>query len=189
MGDIMKFLITGFEPFYTNKTNPSGDALNRLKDDDVDTLLLPVSYLKVRELLENKIKTCKPDVVISLGLAQGRKCLTFELDGINYRKCSIPDNEGYQTNGELINPKGKDAYFTKFDLHSLIKSLKEINITSDISVSAGAYVCNTVYYNILEMQEIYGYKALFIHLPGEEALSLENDIKALKAIIKEIKKA
>ncbi len=183
-GDKMKFLITGFEPFSRNETNPSGDILKDLKSENIETLLLPVSYLRVRDLLEAKIKEVKPDIVISLGLANKRAYLSLELCAINYQRASITDNDNNLITGKLIKPNGKEAYFTSLNLNDLLKVLAVSNIKADISTSAGSYVCNTVYYNLLELQEKYNYKGLFIHLPSYDNLSYNDEVKALLEIIK-----
>ncbi len=180
----MKFLITGFEPFSRNETNPSGDILKDLKSENIETLLLPVSYLRVRDLLEAKIKEVKPDIVISLGLANKRAYLSLELCAINYQRASITDNDNNLITGKLIKPNGKEAYFTSLNLNDLLKVLAVSNIKADISTSAGSYVCNTVYYNLLELQEKYNYKGLFIHLPSYDNLSYNDEVKALLEIIK-----
>ena len=65
-------------------------------------------------------------------------------------------------------------------------------IPTYLSLSAGGYICNTVYYTSLEQMNS---KALFIHLPffsgqvdeSKPSLPLEDMIKAIEYVINRIK--
>lgn len=180
----MKFLITGFEPFYTNETNPSSEILKYLSTKDIKTLVLPVTYFGIKEKIEASIQEFKPDFVIALGLAQMRPNITLEQVAINYMYATIPDNAGKLELGSLIDPKGDKAYFTPLLLPALVNELKEVGFDVSLSTSAGSYVCNSTYYQILKMAKTYNYQGLFIHLPSEKTLPLEEMIKAIKTLIK-----
>lgn len=182
-----KILITGFEPFNNNKENPSMQILPLLEDEEVYTVVLPVSYHKVKDILEAKIKEIKPDYVISLGLAQMRLKISLELAAINYMYATIPDNMGVIEDGSLIKNKGPKAYFTTLPINTFIKELKDKGHNATLSTSAGSYVCNSTYYHLLDMANTYGYQALFIHLPLASNYSLEQQKEALKIIINNLK--
>lgn len=179
----MKFLITGFTPFADNEENPSSMVLGLIAKTDVEVLKLDVSYLRCQDMLEAKIKEVVPDIVICLGLASKRSQITPELCAINYMYAQIADNDGVLMEGRKIDDNGPNAYFTKLDLISLIKYLKENDIDASLSTSAGTYVCNSTYYHLLSMEEKYGFKGLFIHIPPLNVINLDNLSKALTKII------
>ncbi len=183
----MKFLITGFKPFHTNDINPSSLVLDYLKDKDIITCQLSVSYLNDKIKLENLIKEVRPDYVISLGLAASRNKITPELCAINYMYSSIPDNDNVLKQGEKIDENGPNAYFTDIPVLKLIEMLKENGFNSDLSTSAGSYVCNSTYYHLLSLQTKYHFKGLFIHVPKLDVVSIENLDKALKLTINFLK--
>ncbi len=177
----MKFLITGFVPFSNNEINPSELVLKELSNK-YSTLLLPVSYDKAPALLKKAILKEKPDIIISLGLAANRPKISLEIIGINYKGASIPDNDGILIKGEKIDDTLSDGIITELDINSLVDTLKNNNIDSYVSTTAGTYICNLVYFTALN----YTKKSLFIHLPNLDNSSLEDDIKALNLIIDKI---
>ncbi len=67
-----KVLLTGFEPFGKATFNPSGEIVKQIKGDNIVTAILPVAYAQSAEALLALIEHHKPDVVISLGQAEGR---------------------------------------------------------------------------------------------------------------------
>lgn len=184
----MRILVTGFEVFGKNNSNPSMDIINNLKLDNVYTLLLPVSYDRVSNLLENKIKEIKPDIVLSLGLAQGRDYFSLELCALNYMKASISDNDNVLYNGKLIDCNKDKAYFTKFNIIDFNEYLNSNNIKSYVSTNAGTYVCNRVYFYNLSNEDKYNYKSLFIHVPGYDIYNLDEQLESIKFIINNLDK-
>ena len=178
----MKILITGFEPFLNNDANPSMLIVNMLKDK-YDTIILPVSYSEAKKILENKIKEVKPDIILSLGLASSRDKISLELIGINYQYALVPDNDNKIIKGTKIQADGLDGIFTNLDILTYLDLLKENNIPGELSLSAGAYICNLVYYTALN----YTKNSLFIHLPNLDKINLETSYKAINLIIDKIK--
>ena len=180
-----KVLVTAFEPFLDHVSNSSMAVLNRLTDDkDIKTFLLPVSYKKARFGLIDAIDKLKPDYILALGMAYGAKAIRVEKLGINYQYSKALDNDGVLKLGEKID-LGLDAIFTKFDENEIFKILEEHHIKAELSLSAGGYVCNTVYYTALEGTSG---KSLFIHLPEErEDFSLDMMEEAVKRVIDYLK--
>lgn len=180
-----KILVTAFEPFLNYDSNSSMMVLNRLADDkDIKTFLLPVSYKKARFALIDAIDKLKPDYILSLGMAFGLKAIRIEKLAINYQYSKEKDNDGVIKNGDKID-LGLDAIFTKFNEAEIVKLLNDKNIKTDLSLSCGGYVCNTVYYTALE--GVSG-KALFMHLPEENKdFSLDMMEEAAKRVIDYLK--
>ena len=96
----MKILFTGFEPFGGSCENPSYDCLKGLPctvgETELVTAKLPVSFRRAPALLLERMGEERPDAVVCLGLAAGRKKISLEKVGINYAHAQIPDNDGDQ---------------------------------------------------------------------------------------------
>ena len=180
----MSILITGFEPFDGAGVNPSWEAVRLVPSivagHDVHRLMLPVEYERAATLLTQEIARLRPVVVICCGLAGGRKAITPELVAINYRWARIADNAGRLCSGEAINLEGPAAYLTRLPVHAMIARMQEVGLPAALSLSAGAYVCNDIYYALLGNEEKYGYRGLFLHVPGEDAASFADCAKAIR---------
>ena len=179
----MSILLTGFEPFDGAETNPSWEAVRLVPDvvagREVHRLRLPVVYGGAAELLCREIALLQPELVISCGVANGRGSVTPELVAINYRHARIADNAGRLCRGEAIIPGGPDALMTRLPIHALIDAVQAAGIPCALSLSAGAYVCNDVYFALLAAREAHGHRGLFIHVPGTDAVSAEDAARAI----------
>ena len=179
----MSILFTGFEPFDGAVVNPSWEAVCRVPDAiagrQVHRLRLPVVYGGAAALLQAEIARLRPEVVISCGVAQNRTAITPELVAINYRYARIADNAGQRFTGQLIAPDGPAACMTALPVHRMLDALQAAGIPAHLSLSAGAYVCNDVYYALLSCEKVYGHRGLFVHVPGEEAVDSATAARAL----------
>lgn len=162
-----KILLTGFEPFGGEDINPSWEVVKRIKNKDAIKAILPVSFIDAPKKLSELIKEHNPDFVFCLGQAGGIKSLSPEFVAINYMKANCADNYNYKPSGIKIDKKDKEAYFTKLDLEKIIQLFSKENIPSRISYSAGTYVCNTIFFRLLQLCEKSknNMKGTFIHLP------------------------
>ena len=166
----MKILLTGFDAFNGEKINPSSLILEKLDDNidghEIEKLMLPTSFYKVKDLIEEKVLAFKPDIIISLGQAGGRSEITVERVAINIADASISDNDGKKPIDEKIRLDGENAYFSSLPIKAIVENLRENEIPASVSNSAGTYVCNFVMYNDLYLAEKYKDMAAgFIHVP------------------------
>lgn len=179
----MKILLTGFEPFDGADTNPSWEAVLRVPDEiagaQVHRMRLPVVYGEAADLLRREIVRLRPEIVISCGVANGRQAVTPELVAINYRHARIPDNAGQQFFGQPIDPDSPAAYMTSLPVHAMIDAVKAADLPCALSMSAGAYVCNDVYWAVLATEKDLGHRGLFIHIPVTDAVSVEDAARAI----------
>lgn len=179
----MKLLVTGFEPFGGEGTNPSWEAVSRLPDEigpaHIHKLRLPVVFGECGERLRSAAARLRPDAVICCGVANSRTEITPELLAVNWRMGVIPDNSGAHYTGSRIDPAAPDAIMTSLPVLPMVSALKNAGIPARLSLSAGAYVCNDLYFSALQMQADTGCKGLFIHVPPTSALPLEETIRAL----------
>ena len=110
-------LLTGFEPFGGDDGNPSGDAVREIARTwngpaTLVTAILPVEFGRAAELLRERIREMRPDVVIATGLAGGRRVVTPERVAINLRDARIPDNAGAWPVDKPSVTGGPAAYFS-----------------------------------------------------------------------------
>ncbi len=168
----MKILFTGFDPFGGEKVNPSYEAVRALPEEiegyKVLKLEVPTVFhkgpAKVRAFIEKE----KPDMVICVGQAGGRSAITPEKIAINCIRGDMADNEGNLFYDEKVSPEGDIAYYSTLPCREIVEALNEAGIKGEISYSAGAYVCNSLMYEVLRCQAAKdsGIKAAgFIHVP------------------------
>jgi pyroglutamyl-peptidase len=167
----LKIVVTGFEAFLKNTENPSLEVIRLLpksiSGNQIYTLELPVAYDKCFEPLKKIIDEISPDIVICLGLAQGRTSITPERVAINISDVSVPDNLGVLKTDDPIIENGEAAYFSTLPIKEMVEAMKLKGIPATISNSAGTYVCNNVMYHLLAYNKTnnLNMKAGFIHVP------------------------
>lgn len=198
-----KILLTGFEPFLGGPVNPSQILLENIKrdltfNDQVHTLLLPVSFAKAPRLVAAAMAMQDYDCVLMLGQAGGRKNICLERVGLNWNETEKPDEDGSTPVRGTISSQAPPALFTTAPVEQWMQILKEHQIPVEISLSAGGYVCNNVYFKTLQvLGSSPETEACFIHVPylpeqaegkpdRPPAMELETMLKAVKLILSSI---
>ena len=199
----MKVLVTGFDPFGGEPTNPAIESVKRIDDNiegaEIIKLEIPTVFHKAADVVEAKIKEVNPDVVLSIGQAGGRYGITVERVAINEDDARIEDNEGNQPIDVAIREDGAPAYFSTLPIKAMVEEIKKENLPASVSNTAGTFVCNHIMYQDLYLAEKYGnIKAGFIHVPflteqvvdkkDTASMSLEDIVKGLNAAIRAIVK-
>jgi pyroglutamyl-peptidase len=169
----MKIIVTGFEPFADHAQNPSQmlveSLLDRTRENiDLVTTLLPVDRVKAPRILLAQFHQHQPDAVLCFGLAAGRAKISLERVALNLLDFSIPDNQGLVVSDSPISAEGPTAYFSTLPIQSILTSSKEAGVPAEISLSAGTYLCNLVFYTLMHEIARAGriIPAGFIHLPA-----------------------
>ncbi len=191
-----KLLITGFEPFGGEVINPSWEAVVALPDKicgyELIKLQLPVVFGEAADLVLDVANKIDPDVILSVGQAGGRTAVTPELVGINLRYGKIPDNKGRSPIDEPIILGGIDAHFSTLPVRKIAEAIEAAGVLSQVSYSAGAYVCNDLLYTLLDRFKNTKTRVGFIHVPyvleqkKEPCMTLLNIVKALNAAIESL---
>ena len=164
-------LLTGFEPFGGEASNPSWDAVRvlqgvRIGGHRVETRCLPVAFGESLQQLHAAIAETHPDLVICVGLAGGRTQLSLERVAINIDDARIPDNAGAQPVDSPVVSDGPAAYFSALPIKRLLVELQRDGIPVEISQTAGTYVCNHVFYGLMhELENRRDASGGFIHIP------------------------
>ena len=191
----MKILVTGFDPFGGETVNPAYEAVKLLPDNiagaEIIKLEIPTVFSKSGPAVEAGIQAHNPDVVINVGQAGGRACVTIERIGINLAEARIPDNAGEQPVDEPLQADGPAAYFTTLPIKAMVKNVRDHGLPCHISYSAGTYVCNCVMYNVLHMAatKYPGMRAGFIHVPFADEQAVSKPVSTPSASLQTIAKA
>ncbi|WBU38825.1 pyroglutamyl-peptidase I [Homoserinibacter sp. YIM 151385] len=165
-------LLTGFEPFDGATRNPSWDAVELVARDwsgpaRLETLRLPVSFAGSRARLAEAVARLRPEFVIAVGLAAGRAAITPERVGINLEDARIPDADGAQPVDERIEPDGPAARFATLPVKAIAAAIREAGIPSEVSNTAGTYVCNHVLYSLPGLDGLApDARTGFLHVPA-----------------------
>ena len=191
----MKIVVTGFEPFGNINTNPSELVINHLtasSEYELITQVLPTEFKLAGNLIRQLVQTHQPDVLISIGVAQGRTYLSLERVALNLMDATIPDNAGIVADGQSICPDSPNAYLSTMQLNHIRDTLQQHGFPIKISNHAGAYVCNYVYFCALD--EIHSLnlntQCTFLHIPHVindntpiNQLALMGIVKAVESMI------
>ena len=160
-----KILVTGFEAFDKSAINPSAEIVKALKGDDLVTAILPVVFGQASAQLRELIDLHKPSAVLCLGLAVGRSEITPERIAINLENARIADNAGNQPLEQRIMADGPDGHFSTLPLEKMVTSMKAAGIPASISLSAGTFVCNHIFYVLQDYLKDSLIKSGFMHVP------------------------
>jgi len=189
-----RLLLTGFEPFHNSSLNPSKALVERFEHPAlVAKSILPVVFGDSAKKLVELIDLHRPDVVISLGQAEGRREITPERIAINLDDARIEDNAGNAPSESPIIAGAPHAYFSTLPIQRLVAAMKKVDVPAAISLSAGTFVCNHVFYWMQSHCADKPIRSGFIHLPlmdaqssefpGLPTLSLETMERGIQALV------
>ena len=188
-----KVLLTGFEPFGKASSNPSGEIVKQIAGDNIVTAILPVAYAQSAERLLALIAEHNPDVVISLGQAEGRTQITPERVAINLDDARLADNKGVLRNDVKILEDGPDAYFSTLPIKEIVEAIQAKGIPAAVSLSAGAFLCNHVFYVAQNKFAGTSVRSGFVHVPlmdsqasdfpGLPTMPLDQMVTAVRAML------
>ena len=168
-----KILITGFEAFGNSTLNPSAEIVLALSGERIMTAILPVVFGKSAQMLRGLIDEYDPDFVLCLGQAEGRKALTLERVAINLEDTRIADNSGIIVTERPVNKEGPDAYFSTLPIKLMTEAINAAGVPSTISLNAGTFVCNHVFYSLQDYVKATSIKSGFMHVPLMDQQSSE----------------
>lgn len=191
-------LLTGFEPFAGDATNPSGDAVRLLGEawtgnEHLVTAVLPVAFARAAEQIRELIDARSPDVILATGLAGGRAAVTPERVAINLTDARIPDNDGAQPLDEPSVPGAPTAVFANLPVKAIAAALVDAGIPSTVSYTAGTFVCNHVMFTAIDATaDRPGVRAGFLHVPwnteaepaGAPSLPMADIVRAIDIAVR-----
>ena len=164
-------LLTGFEPFGGERTNPSWEVASWLDGKEIGgatihTLELPVSCRRAAKMVTDAIARTRPAAVLGLGQAGGRPSLSIEKVALNLANDRASNESDGGAAARPVIAKGPDAYFARLPIAPILRAITRAGIPAALSLSAGVYVCNAVMYATLyALGSRPQVPAGFIHLP------------------------
>jgi pyroglutamyl-peptidase len=189
----MMILLTGFEPFGKATLNPSGEIVKQITGENIITAILPVAYAQSAERLLQLIAEHNPDVVICLGQAEGRTQITPERIAINLDDARLADNQGVMRNDLSIVLDGPVAYESTLPIKEIVKAINDAGVPAAVSLSAGAFLCNHVFYVAQDHFKGTKVRSGFVHVPlmdsqgpefpGLPTMPLEQMVTAVRAML------
>lgn len=196
-----RILITGFEPFAAESMNPSRELALSFQND-FEVRILPVSYERAIHVLNPDLAAGRFDLVLMLGQAGGRRFVELERVALNLEDNASPDEDGDLRLDRAISSSGPEAFLSRLPLRQFATNLQARQLPVQVSLSAGAFVCNSLYYKVLSriQQSSLRIEALFVHLPftpeqvqgkpaGTPSLEISEMKKCVESLILEIQKA
>lgn len=198
----VKILVTGFDPFGGDQTNPAIEVVKGLPDEingaQIIKKEIPTVFGKSAEVLKEVMEQEQLDYVLTIGQAGGRFGLTPERVAINQDDARIPDNEGNQPIDTAIQADGESAYFSQLPIKAMVSAIQKEGLPASVSNTAGTFVCNHIMYQSIYLthKKFPNTKAGFMHVPflteqvvdraGTASMSLEDIIKGTIAAISAI---
>lgn len=151
-----RILLTSFDIWLPNqKSNSANDLLIALEKNHPTTDYLtfvkqiPVDVSLASNRVIRKINEIQPDAIICCGMAEKRSQLSVESNASSTAILSTENNQR--------------VLYTTVDLDLLVKGLE----TVDISHNCGKFVCEGLYYSVLDylQQNQIKIPCIFVHVP------------------------
>lgn len=164
-------LLTGFEPFGGEAINPSWEVARALEGESlagarVQVRCLPTAFASAPLALQDALSAVQPVLVVALGQASGRAEVSIERVALNLMDARIADNHGARPLDQPVRVGAPAAYFSTLPVHAMRDGLRAAGHPAGLSLSAGAFVCNQVFYLLQHALDGRGLRSGFIHLPA-----------------------
>jgi pyroglutamyl-peptidase len=194
-------LLTGFEPFGGQASNPSwaaargAAALLAAAGHPAVAVELPCVFGDAIDVLHAALAEHDPELVLCAGQAGGRARVSLERIAINCDDARIPDNAGNAPVDEPVVPGGPAAYFSTLPVKAALGALLAAGIPAEVSQTAGTYVCNHVFYGLMHaLRHSPAVRGGFVHVPfgpdqvrpgsGVASLPLDQMTQALAVVVR-----
>lgn len=163
-------LLTGFGPFGEVRENPSAALVARLDGEEiagatVRAVVLDVATERIGDQLASAIAAHRPAMVLGTGVAAGRCALAFERVAVNIRDFPIADVDGARPCDVSVVEGAPDGLLATLPLRAMLTACRDAEVPAYLSLTAGAYVCNQLFYLAALTGRRDGFAAGFLHLP------------------------
>jgi len=193
-------LLTAFEPFGGQVRNASLDVARALASSPtfgvrIEACVLPVVAGACAEIAWAKVEEVRPDLVLALGQAGGATHVRLEDRAVNLDDFGLPDNAGQVRQRQPIVPDGPDVLSAGVEIERVLVEVRRARFAVQHSLSAGRYVCNHLYYQLLHRRQTSAphLGALFVHVPylpeqipagrWMPSLALADQVACVRAVI------
>lgn len=162
-------LATGFGAFPGAPENPTAWAMTELQNSGWQPVgarlvvqVLPVTFDLWDTVMAPLLGEHSPDAVIAFGLSAKATGVTLESTARNCVAMDRPDFAGGSASTSHVNAFGAQVHPTRLPLKEIIHTLREADIPISRSDDAGNYLCNLLFYRLMEAGPAI---AGFIHVP------------------------
>lgn len=166
-------LATGFSVFPGAPENPTAWAMGELERTGwqpagarLVTRTLPVQFDIWERSYRPLLAETKPDAVVAFGLSAKAKGITLESTARNRVATDRPDFTGACSWGDCVSAGGPAVRPTRLPLGDISVALRKADVAVARSDDAGDYMCNLLFYRLIEYAEAGGPQiAGFVHVP------------------------
>lgn len=160
-----RILVTGFLPFGAEAVNPSQILAERMAElRGVAKVILPVEYNRGPAEFLRRFQPEDFDFALMIGQGGNRSRIDLERVALNLADCESPDESGDKRLLQPLDGEAPEALINPLPLHQWAKVLSSEGLPVDVSFSAGAFVCNALYFQSL-LKKTPEQKTLFVHVP------------------------
>lgn len=166
--------MTGFGPFPGAPVNPTGALIaalaRKLRSASgpvrIATHVFPTTYAAVDRDLPRLLARTKPHALLMFGLATRSRGIRVETRARN-RICRQPDAAGITPASRAIVAGAPRVMPVRAPQTALLRAASSGALPARLSVNAGDYLCNYLYWRALEAVRRGGgpSRAAFIHVP------------------------
>jgi pyroglutamyl-peptidase len=159
-----RVLVTGFGPFGPNARNPTGEVARalhgrRLNGVEVHGVMLPVSWARAWPELSEAARHLRPNALVAFGVAP-RAGVSFESTARNVRGPLADVDGSAGARAEAIEPGGPATLASTLP-RGRLRCAPLPEVPSD---DAGEYLCNYVFYRLLQHLDFIPCRG-FVHTP------------------------
>ena len=185
----MKILVTAFAAFDNRDTNVTTLILDRLNNSInnfyIEKLYLPVALNSSFNITKEHIINHNPDLIILCGEAAKRSKISIEIKARNAVTKKLCEEDEVDLNNQIIVNCGDNIIYSSFPTVEALSQVISKNIPIELSVDAGGYICNALYYQV--QNEFRNIPCVFIHFPLQtDELNLDKMVEALTIIIESL---
>lgn len=174
----LRIAVAGFGPFPGVPKNPSAEIVRvlarrqrfRASGIVLDAAILPTAYGAAEARLE-KLLEGDPDAIVLFGVAGGAKHIRIETLARNRASVLHPDHARFVPPVRKLVPDGVPRLKVRGPAVRMRAAIRETGAKAELSINAGSYLCNAVFYRALAGTAHRAPPPLtfFVHVPKPEA--------------------
>lgn len=132
--------------------------------------IFPTSYGILDADFPDRVRECRPDVILMFGLALRTRHLRVETMARNVLTASLPDAQRARPARARLTAGATAALCTRAPCIRLLQAIRTARVPAALSRNAGRYLCNALYWRALEAaaQPDGPRLVVFIHVPPVE---------------------
>lgn len=172
----MVTLVTGFEPFGRATFNTSELVVRGLSAQgvaNVVTAVLPTSYRRAASEVTDLLVEHRARMAVLLGQSRTASAIRLEQIAANLDDSVHADNDGEVRHRQPVQSDAPESYCSSLPLDVMVEAAGTFKEAVDLSVDAGGYVCNHVFFVAAHIvaTTLQGCRCGFVHLPVVDVAS------------------